>query len=710
MRYPRRFFTATLSKKFLFLGAWLWLPIVFSSSNAAAQAVYVSNLQATYRHGQVFLTWTCPSGTGYKYKIYRSTSILDNKSKITSAVYLGGYVMDSSSLNVRLTRQLGVKTYFSIEDGGPPLSANTGLYVVTCDAPGSYYYAVTVTRLSNGKEYSKMTVGSNTLAAPVVETVADPQPIFQSTFVSGSTGETIYRYVQFGDHRNLPHYPYMFSQGSYGFNFNIVYRGNYVGGPLYVFYEGLKGDAFVGKGLSEFANITNCILISVDDWLPVPNGYGTSAGINTFWTGYHENFNPYLLSNPIPTSGTVRMYHQHRYIHTIKWASKYLPIDSNRIHLVGVSSGGYGVLVTACIIPEKIASVYSVLSPVIIKSTSIDPDTLDESLWGTNNPKLNCDIIDRTTGLPFVTFDLMNIKTMVQRYATIGLPPIYTIHGKNDVTVGWSDKPDYLNKNDANWQGGVHFWDQRQHNGNGSNFFDSETTPPFAKFFKNKSFPAISNCDLNENPGNGNPNDGAPYGSYSGFVTYDSVTENSCKWTGYLKMANFTVGGVAQSSATSCFADVTLRRCQHFKPTGGVTIKWANYDKDNVKIQSGSFVYNAGAQITIGGVKMKKSGNRLEVEIKNCTLKEEPLAPADDKEQATFHLVQTMAGWELSYTATKEERMEIRVFDMLGRLLFVEPFTVYPGTNTRALAAPGPGAYLIQLEGADSRLERKVIY
>lgn len=675
-----------------------------------SQAVYVSNLQATYRNGQVFLTWTCPAGTGYKYKIYRSTSILDKKSKITSSVYLGGYVLDSSSLNVRLTRKLGVNTFYTIEDGGQPLSANTGLYVVTCDAPGSYYYAVTVTRLSNNKEYSKMTVGSNTLASPVQESVAMPQPVLQSTFTTGSTGETCYRYVQFGDHRNLPHYPYMFSQGSYGFNFIMIYRGNYVNGPLFVFYEGIEGNAFIGSGLEQFSSfaINNCIMISMDDWLPLPNGYGSGAGGNTFWTGYHENFNPYILTNPIPTSGTIRMYHQHRYVHTIRWAMKHLPIDSNQVNLVGKSAGGFGALVTALIIPEKINSVYSIVAPVKIKSYNLDPDTSDEQLWGKSNSRLLCDIIDKTTGTQLVAFDLMDIKTMTQRYSAIGLPVIYTIHGKNDVTVGWSDKPPYLNQNEQAFQGGVHFWDQRTHNGSGANFYDSEITPPFSKFRTNVSYPAVSNCDINQNPGDGTASNGDPYGAYSAYVTYDSVTDNPCKWTCKLNLVNYTVGGVAQGNYTSCYADITIRRAQNFKPSGGVTLKWAVYDKDNVKIQSGSFTYSAGARITIGGVKVKKTGSRLEVEIKNCTGRDAD--PAQHQEAEPFLVQQGHNGWLVTLTSNREISARLQLVDMLGRLVMEENLLLAAGKQQHHVAAPAHGSFILRLITPDGNQERTVVF
>ncbi len=681
----------------------------FSLSQAYAETFYISNLQAVYRNGQTFITWNCPEGTNLKYKVYRSKTLLDVKGKLTSAKYLG-YVMDSSSLNVRKSRKQGVNVFFTIQDGDSSLTSNKGLYVVSCDKNASFYYAVTVTDLSINKEYKKVTPGVTSLLVPVAETIADPQPVLQGTEIFNTTGDLAYDYVQFGNNQNLAHYPSMFNQGSYGFNFNIVYRGNYQNGALFAFYEGLDGDALVGNGLGTFDTVTNCVIISMDDWLPVPNGYGPTGGLNTFWSGYHENYNPYILTNAIPKTGTVRMYQQHRFIHTLNWACKYLPIDSNRINLIGVSAGGFGALMTAMIVPQKIASVYTIVAPVVIKSSTANgTDTTDEQLWGDGSGNLPTDVNDPVTGLPLGIFDLMNIKTMLSINENVGLPPIYSIHGKNDITVVWSDKPTYLNQNDTYDQGGFHFWDQRSHDGGGANFFDGETTPAFNRFRRNLSYPAYATCSVNENPGNGDANDGDAYGSYSGYISWDTVTDNTCKWTCHMNMPDFTVGGVVKHSEYNyCYADVTIRRPQSFHPAINAVIDWDNYDKNNAKISSGSFTYTGGP-ITVKSLKIKKSGNRLEISIKNCTGREE----TDLTTQVTtdnISIANTNTGWMISLPSDQKQRIQISLVDVLGRTVSDKITDLHQGENAIAMDAPEHGSFIIRIDGDSRHQSQKVVY
>ncbi|MEO5673930.1 MAG: hypothetical protein ABIQ74_04735 [Chitinophagales bacterium] len=680
--------------------------IYYSDAGATA---YISNLKASSRNGQTFLTWTCPAGTNFKYNVYRSKSLLDLKSKLNNTHFLG-YVRDSSTLNIRQTRIRGSKVFFNIQDGEAALASNKGLYVVTCTENTSFYYAVTVTDLTLNKEYKKITMGTTSLLSPVSEVVADPQPVLQGTEILNATGDLSYKYVQFGNNQDLNHYPSMFSQGSYGFNFFIVYRGNYENGPLFTFYEGLEGNALVGSGLGTFDTMTNCVIISMDDWLPVPNGYGPTGGLNTFWSGYHEDFNPYTLSNPIPSSGTVRMYPQHRYIHTLNWASKYLPIDSNRIYLLGISAGGFGALLTTMIIPQKIAAVYTMVTPVVIKASAQNgTDTTDEKFWGVEGSNLPADVNDPITGTPLSISDLMNIKTMLSKNENIGLPPIYSIHGKNDLTVVWSDKPTYLNQNETYDQGGIHFWDQRSHEGSGANFTDAETTPDFSRFRSNLSYPAFAFCTVNENPGDGTPENGDAYGSYNGYITWDTLTDASCKWTCHMFMPDFTAGGVIQHSEyTYCNADVTVRRPQVFNPADGVILKWKTYDKNNVAIANGSFNYDGGP-ITIPGIKIKRKGTRLEISIKNCTSREEDDIPTMDS-LTELAISNTFNGWRLNIYSDHQQATQLQLVDILGRIIKTKFIELTNGVNSIDVDAPMHGTFVIKLDGEEINESAKVIF
>src|SRR5258706_16416003 len=94
-----------------FGGAFIALLIVninFSQSQT------VTGINATYKNGQVFITWKNLSSKNEKYKIYRSIDKINSLTRLNSSTYLG-YVVDSSSKNIHKSQLKHVNTYFKID-------------------------------------------------------------------------------------------------------------------------------------------------------------------------------------------------------------------------------------------------------------------------------------------------------------------------------------------------------------------------------------------------------------------------------------------------------------------------------------------------------------------------------------------------------------------------------------------------------------------
>ena len=163
--------------------SWLLLVaslIIFASgAHAFAPPLnYASNLSGFYNNGQVFLTWQEAEDTTAFYKVYRSVAPINSGSQLANCEYLG-LTNSHSSLDHDLSRHDGLDQFFVIEEGKPPLSSNTGLFVATTLLNGAYYYAVT--SLIGGIEELTIIQGTNSLQNSIVETVAIPQPVFQQT-------------------------------------------------------------------------------------------------------------------------------------------------------------------------------------------------------------------------------------------------------------------------------------------------------------------------------------------------------------------------------------------------------------------------------------------------------------------------------------------------------------------------------------------------
>ncbi|MBK9732911.1 MAG: T9SS type A sorting domain-containing protein [Chitinophagaceae bacterium] len=581
--------------------AFILLFLLFTQS---AHAFLVSELQATYRYGQVFLTWKNSTTTNLQYNVYRSTSPL-NATNLNATTFLG-YVRDNSAKNVRKASLYTGSFYFKITDSGSPLASDRGLYVATCTNNASYYYAVTIVNLSTGVEDKSLINSANSLAVPVAETIADPQAVLQLQN-NETDGSVRYEYAMWGNNQNASHFPAFNNAGSYAHNFTVFKVGNSTNRSIYIQYK--DDNPFSNSGINV---CTDCNVIKIDDRLP--------NGVDSYWSGWNENYNMYSTTNPVATSGVVKMYTQARLKETIEWLRKNISADSNRVYLIGVSHNAFGALLTSQMWPNQVTAVSAKNAPIIIKPINNSPR---EEQWCDNLVNLNSDYNDPNTGLPILIWDLFSIYHMYGINKTRGIPFNEGINGKKDVTVGWVQKFYWYDSVNVYNQGGAWYWDQRTHNNTGGLFLDEEVSPAFERFSLARSYPAFAYCSINQNPGNGTPTDGAPVGAINGYLDWNdaSINDISTNYDITCFVKNFYAGGVLLANQyDSCTTNITFRRLQQFKPLVGQVITWAVRKNNGNVIQQGTMVYNGGP-ITLTGIKIYKVGSNISLSVPGCTTK-----------------------------------------------------------------------------------------
>lgn len=680
---------------------WMAFILFFFFQTNIASAYSVSQLKATYQHGQVFLTWKNPSVGNLQYNVYRSNIPILTSSQLNTSTFLG-FVRDNSSKNIQVSQDTEEDVYFRIEDGGAPLAPTQGLYVVTCTAALPFYYAVTVKNLSNNKESKNLIPDKNTLLLPVLELVTKPQPVFQDSVAAGGS-DTKLLYVQFGNNQETPLFPALNSTGSYGFNFYMARRGNASINPLVVVYEGEGAEAGGGVGLD--GGFTDCYILGVNDWLPIPDNNG-NIGDNAHFCCYHENFNIYSNNNPVPTGGVVKTYPQRRYIEAMHWAISHFPIDAGKVYLKGTSATGYGALLTASIIPEEIAALYAVVEPV-----SIGPNgqSVLEQMWGLGSSKLNTDIANWNTGIALTFPELSDMRKMAGLNEMRNVPLIFDVHGKKDNSVNWSSgKIDWFDSLQINHFGGVIYWDQREHNGTNKDFLSEETTPDFFRYATYLSYPAFSNCSINQDPGNGSPSNGDPYGALNGYLDWqDDITDEACTYTIHLLVKDLYVGGAPDPEQyNTCQTDVTFRRLQEFHPNAGATIKWKNFNSSNTKIQSGTINYTGGL-LTIKDLTVNKSGNRIELKLVGCQRTGETIADGDD---GSAYFVKRDHGYTAHLFSEQDEKMMVNLYDLMGRKVWQQSVFIVAGDNTFSIPFNNTGLFVVELNGTTFHLTDKLLF
>jgi hypothetical protein len=208
---------------------------------------------------------------------------------------------------------------------------------------------------------------------------------------------------------------------------------------------------------------------------------------------------------------------------------------------------------------------------------------------------------------------------------------MYTFCGRSDINVGWAEKPPFYDSLNAYRHGGFHFWGATDHL---QTFYNSPWQPSFPNFSfftryrTNLSYPAFTNCSINDNPGNGDPSNGVTTGSINGHLDWnDNIVDTTDRWEITLKLKDLsTIYGsdVAPDSGTT---DVTLRRLQAFRVQPRSLIHWEN-SRNNIVVQQASFVYDSGL-VTIPGVKVYKDSSRLAVTFVPLAVAQENVAPRE---------------------------------------------------------------------------------
>lgn len=669
-------------------------------------AYTVTSINAAYHNGQVFITWNCPTPTNLQYNLYRSTSPLISSTQFSSITIMG-FVRDNSSKNMFWTSQLKADVFYKIQSTDAPLGSTQGLYVVTCTDNQSYYYAVTVTNLSDNVEDKTILISQNSLLLPVSESAVKPLPVWQDS-ITTNNGNVKQHYVLFGNNQDTPLYPAMVSVGSYGFNYWYIKRGTATKYPLFISFEGFGAKPDENVGLD--SAFTNCYILGVFDWWPIYTDEG-DIGNNTFFLGYHEDFNIYSNTNPVPTTGVIRTYSQNIINQNIKWIKNQFNIDSTKIYLKGSSSSGYGALLTASIHPEKYAAVYAIVEPNALSSSSSE---ITKQMWGVSASNIKTDIVNWSTGDTLIYKSLTDQQKMLNTNRLLSVPVIYDIHGKNDVSVAWgTGKITWLDSLENNHMGGTWFWDQRDHGGSGKNFITEETEPNYYRFATNKSYPAFQNCSINQDPGNGNATNGDPYGAINGYLDWrdDNIKDKSCKYWITLNVKDFYVGGVLDPEQYStCTADVTIRRAQNFLPPIGSLIKWKVFDVDNVKIQHSSFTYNGGL-ITIPGIIINKTGCQIKMNIQDCVSKIGDDEDDDfDEEDSPVSFSKSPDGYAAQVELLQNETLQFIMYDLMGRKVWEKNVDGITGSNSVKINATSSGIFLIEISGETFRQSEKLMF
>ena len=124
-----------------------------------------------------------------------------------------------------------------------------------------------------------------------------------------------------------------------------------------------------------------------------------------------------------------------------------------------------------------------------------------------------------------------------------------------------------------------------------------------------QSLPALTRCSLDDDPGDGDPQSGAPQGQSNQYLLWETgdIVDTAERW-------EMTLGLVERAPQDSCTVDLTPRRVQRFKPAPGTQVRWTNRSlAASTVVERGTAEVDALGLITLPALTVGKGLNRIAI-------------------------------------------------------------------------------------------------
>lgn len=562
-----------------------------------------TGVTAFFRSGQTFLTWHELPGEDIAYRIYRSPAPLDDPSDLTPDT-LVATVGDETTLNLaasvdRLAADAGGyeisdRVHYSIVDGGPQLSDDTGVFVHTAKQDETAFYAVTA--VVGGVEAAELEPGVNALGTGVAEQVGPVAPVRQNDETD---------YVHWTDNVGTAYYPAMSPRPSVPYTYRVRVPDGDGPFPMIGVLHGLLFQYDTPDSL-RYAKVDtdnqDAIHVALDspvlsaadinglDAIDVA-GYPSGGG----WYGWIEPG-----SGGVPNDRIAQ-----RVLWTLDQVTAAQPVDPERVSLNGESVGAIGSLVLAFTHPQRFAAVHAHVPYLRQRAGSL------RALF------------------PLNFIDLLDDQPAED------LPYLMLTAGRLDQVMTWPEKLDFMATASAAGRGATLYWDGRGHTytenpalfpfspvwGQAGEAPAGLPTADITGFATDLSYPALSELTADGDPGTvdlarppaqrpplDSPGVGDLVGTFNGGATWDqdTITDTLDRYAVDLRLT-------AEESVATATATVTPRRLQELALTSGETFGYMVADEDGAILRTGQGTADANGLVRVPEVPLTHDRSRLTV-------------------------------------------------------------------------------------------------
>lgn len=568
-----------------------------------SSATLAGGISVFPRSGQTFITWHEKADTTERYNLYQSDKPLTSAS-LKTARLIAGNIPSGTGIDLfaeqakTLVKIQSVKdpmgpdwfhqvepadpanvnlphTRLVIDELGKPLPDGTALYVHNINKSGKSYYAVTSVDKS-GHEDISIVPGVNSTLAPVDEKPGHPAPVLVHR-EKRQSGDIVETYLHWSTNETS-------ARESIPFKFQISIGPavkDRTRAPLMLLIHSAGGPETLPVSIGD-----NFIVIAPN------NSTSGFPHIYDWWYGYNSRIFDGNLKDGVNVN-----YTENRLLYLLDWCKSKFRIDKNRIYLGGVSMGGTGSVSFGLRHPEIFAAVYANVPDTNTGNGTSIFESWFEGMWGKRS-----DAVKTNEGIS--VWDRLNMTQYVRSHME-DLPFIKTISARDDVAMPWQQIPEFLRALNDTRHGFISGWGKGGHN---LPFEDRPMTVrrfDIYKLAKNISYPAFSNSSINDDPGNGGPDNGTTTGQMGGGFDWRILKDQSGIWSAEIK--------ICADGLTGAVTDITPRRLQKFKPEFGEEYEYTNTAKDGVILQSGKVTADKWNLITLPEIKISSAGNIITI-------------------------------------------------------------------------------------------------
>ena len=565
-------------------------------------------VKAEHRFGQTFITWREPnpllrtettSITAVKalrqqsesqsnsiFRVYRSTRPITSVQGLTAIAEvrpLSGWDTELYGLYPQPEHQA---RRYVIEDGKPPLALDEGLYVHNPAAAGPGYYAVTVS--TNGRENVTLTA-DNSMTAPVTETVAAGRPVLQreekrDVFIYVAGPHTLRYYVRWEAPPN-------FSVEGQPFDYLVALPRALTAKPAPVLMGLHAWGGYLERDFGWWHNAEQGTILLTSNMRPYD-----------WWTGFHEQL---FTARPPKTPadwqrGVVRPFPQRRMLSFLDWMVTAYNIDLPRSFVSGSSMGGSGSIMLGLRFPDRFAWVNSWVGIHRPLESPTFKASYDE-VFG--RPEWNARFEDGTP-----VWNYFDDVWYLRQHPERSIPLIVFSNGKNDTNIGWKQAVEFAQALQETRQPHIFFWGQGGH-GERSLMPGGHAHQMPLDLRSNQTIPAFTGSSLDDNPGDGSAESGAPTGQMNAHFTWNTtdVVDEVDEWS-------MTIGLFPTAPQPRATVDVTPRRTQKFTLQPGERVAWTNTSLGGPRIaQSGEATADQWGLVTLTAVQTTTGKTRIRV-------------------------------------------------------------------------------------------------